>query len=38
MNRDPLSAVRGILNGAALGVILWAAITAILFYGFRVAL
>ena len=38
MDNDPLAAFRGILNGVVAGVILWAGIACLLFYGFRVAI
>lgn len=38
MSNDPLAAFRGILNGVVAGVILWALIAVLLFYGFRVAI
>ena len=38
MQRDPLAAFRGILNGLVAGVILWAGIAVLLFYGFHKAL
>ena len=34
----PLDAAKGILNGVALGAILWALVIAVLFYGFRITL
>ena len=37
-DEDPLAAARGIVNGTAFGVILWLAVGAFLFYGFKVAL
>lgn len=38
MDKDPLAACRGIFNGLVAGVILWAGIACLLFYGFRVAI
>ena len=35
---DPLAAAKGVFNGLVAGVILWALVAAILFYGFRITL
>lgn len=35
---DPLSAAKRIFNGLVAEVILWALVTVVLFYGFRITL
>ena len=34
--KDPLAIVRGIVNGVGLSLLIWAAIFAVIYFGFQV--